>query len=250
MTRHDGDDVPTSATLSQVRKAGRILRAWWLHRHASPLIDADVDAAFQVLNDYRANHQYPLTKATMGLRSMVQTAAARGVVSQRLKRHVSILSKLAREPTMQLTTMQDIAGCRAVVETVEDVYAVWARLKRKKGRVVKPYDYIATPKSDGYRALHVVVQYDDQHGQRHRVEVQIRTEVQHEWAVVVERVGGRIGEDLKGGLGPPEMLRFLQLASQAMALEEAGETVPPDLLAEVRQARARADILMTRARSE
>jgi hypothetical protein len=65
---------------------------------------------------------------------------------------------------------------------------------------------------------------------------------------LVERVGGRIGEDLKGGLGPPEVLKFLRLASRAMELEESGEVVPRDLLGELRQARAQADMLMKRAR--
>jgi putative GTP pyrophosphokinase len=175
--------APHWITLSQVRKAGRILRAWWRRRQESPLIDPDVEDAFDILNDYRAIHQYPLTKATMGLRSMVQTAAGQGVVSQRLKRHFSILTKLAREPSMQLNTMQDIAGCRAVVETVPQVYAVFKRFERRKDRLVRPYDYIAAPKLGGYRALHVVVKYADQEGEDRRVEVQLRTEVQHEWAV-------------------------------------------------------------------
>jgi hypothetical protein len=92
------------------------------------------------------------------------------------------------------------------------------------------------------------VKYADHEGDERRVEVQLRTEVQHEWAVVVERVGGRIGEDLKGGLGPPEVLEFLRLASRAIELEESGVAVPRDLLAELRQARARADMLIKRAR--
>ena len=102
-------------TISQVRKAGKILRQWWVGRKTAPFLTAAVVDAFDVLDSYRASHQYPLRKATMGLRSMVATIGSAGPVSQRLKRHVSILIKLEREPTMQLSTMQDVAGCRAVV---------------------------------------------------------------------------------------------------------------------------------------
>jgi ppGpp synthetase/RelA/SpoT-type nucleotidyltranferase len=240
-------DAPRSITSSQVRKAGRILRAWWVRRQVGPLIGPDEEAAFAVLDTYRAAHQYPLVKANMGLRSMLQTTASRGVVSQRLKRHFSIVDKLAREPTMQLNTMQDIAGCRAVVRTPKQVYAIFKRLERS-GRMVRPYDYIGTPKLTGYRGLHAVVRYADRTGQGHLVEVQVRTEVQHEWAVAVERVGGRMGENLKGGAGPEEVRAFFRLVSQAMALEEADEDVPAELHTAIRQARARADIVMQRPR--
>lgn len=47
----------------------------------------------------------------------------------------------------------------------------------------------------------------------------------HDWAVTVERLGGRLDVDLKGGIGPPEVLRLLEAISGAMAIEEAGGTV-------------------------
>lgn len=81
-------------------------------------------------------------------------------------------------------------------------------------------DYIATPRASGYRGVHVVVTYD------HRcIEVQLRTQVMHEWAITVERLGGRLQVDLKSGTGPQPVLDLLGLISEAMALEEAGEAV-------------------------
>src|SRR3989344_2389410 len=52
------------------------------------------------------------------------------LVVQRLKRLPSILKKLKRryegkEPTMNLSQMQDIAGCRAVLSNVESVKKVY-----------------------------------------------------------------------------------------------------------------------------
>jgi len=43
------------------------------------------------------------------------------LIAQRLKRSVSIVSKLQRFPRMKLSTMQDIAGLRAVMKNVNQV---------------------------------------------------------------------------------------------------------------------------------
>jgi hypothetical protein len=42
-------------------------------------------------------------------------------VAQRLKRLPTILDKLTRIPTMSVTTMHDLGGCRVVFETVDEV---------------------------------------------------------------------------------------------------------------------------------
>ncbi len=239
-------DVPRLPSKNQLRKAGIIVREWWLGGRQRILLTDEVDQAFTRLDLYRAAHQVPLTKATMTLRSMVRTIGASGVVSQRLKRHVSIVQKLAREPHMQLTTMQDIAGCRAVLESEQQVRRIQHRWgsRTRVWAIRKLRDYIAHPKPSGYRAVHVVVR----DGEGFFVEVQLRTQVQHEWAVAVERVGGRIREDLKGGRGPREVLEFFQVVSRAMKLEEEGQAVPRDLVLEVRHARQRAEPFLSRGR--
>lgn len=112
-----------------------------------------------------------------------------------------------------------------------------------RGRVIKTYDYIEQPKPSGYRGVHLVARYDER-----RVEVQLRTEIQHEWAVAVERLGGRIGEDLKSGVGPAEVLDLLRRASEAMAVEEGGGQVPSDQVEAIRQARVRAEPFLVRKR--
>lgn len=64
----------------------------------------------------------------MGLRSMVRSECPelkqpgqRVPVAQRLKREVQIVNKLARLDSMQLWTMGDIGGCRAVLPNREQV---------------------------------------------------------------------------------------------------------------------------------
>jgi len=145
---------------SQVNKAGRILRHFWLDD--DPPDEAELHDAAEVLRNYRAAHQYPLTKAAMGLRSAVATEGCQAEVSQRLKRATTIVDKLVRHPNMGLVTMQDIAGCRAVLENVEELRHVQRRLRwGRRRRVADVYDYISEPAASGYRGVHVIVVYDD-----------------------------------------------------------------------------------------
>jgi hypothetical protein len=53
-----------------------------------------------------------------------------------------------------------------------------------------------------------------------RVEIQIRSNVQHSWATAVEAVGMFRREDLKGSNGNPDWLRLFQLMSAEVALAE------------------------------
>jgi len=206
---------------SQVNRAGRVLRRWARGELTSPDQHA---AALAVLLEHRAAHRLPLTKATMGLRSVVQTEHGEIEVSQRLKRAPTIVDKLVREPTMQLANMQDIGGCRAVLNSIDEVRRVQHRLSRNRPPL-RVSDYIVQPRASGYRGVHVVVEYDDR-----PVEVQLRTQVMHEWAITVERLGGRLGDDLKSGYGPAPVLELLEGVSEAMAIEEEGGIVGHETL--------------------
>lgn len=180
--------------------------------------------ALAVLLAHRAAHRLPLTKATMGLRSVVATERCAVEVSQRLRRVPTILDKLVREPTMQLASMQDIGGCRAVLESIDEVRRVQRRLSRNRPPL-RVSDYVAQPRASGYRGVHLVVRYDDR-----SIEVQLRTQVMHEWAITVELLGGRLGEDLKSGFGPAPVLGLLEGISEVMAIEEEGGMVPQEAL--------------------
>lgn len=219
-------------TKSQVNKAGRTLRKWI--RSDESISEAQFQAALGVLLEYRAVHRLPLTSATMGLRSVVRTENCPIEVSQRLKRVPTIVDKLDREPTMQLANMQDIGGCRAVLNTIDQVRRVQKRLAKNRPPV-RLNDYIAEPRASGYRGVHVIVDYRGR-----QIEVQLRTQVMHEWAFTVERLSGRMNADLKSSSGPDPVLRFLEAVSEAMALEEEGKTVDSSLMQRIDQLRAEA----------
>lgn len=207
---------------SQVNKAGRCLRLWL--RGDDPFAGPDETAAYDVVLRFRAAHQAPLAKANMGLRSVVQTTGCERIeVSQRLKRVPTLLNKLTREPTLALANMQDIGGCRAVLATIDEVRRVEARLKKNRPPI-RVSDYITEPRQSGYRAVHVVVEYDGR-----RIEVQLRTQVMHSWAVVVERLSGRLDLHLKES-GDHVLQRLFRAISRAMELEEQGRVVDQALL--------------------
>ena len=63
-----------------------------------------------------------------------------------------------------------------------------------------------------------------------RVEVQIRTFLQHTWATAVEAVGAYRGENMKGGEGNSDWLRLFSLMSGEFAATE-NCALPPDLQA-------------------
>lgn len=219
-----------SLTPSQVKKAGRTLRRTL--RGDEEDLQAYFDA-YELLLAYRAAHAKPLAKANNGLRSMVQSEGCQVEVSQRLKRVPTILEKLGREPTLPLSAMQDIAGCRAVLQNIDEVRRVEQRLKKNRPPVAYS-DYITTPRESGYRGVHVVVCYDGRN-----IEVQLRSRVMHEWAITVERLSGRIGENLKQD-GMHTVQQLLRSISLAMAIEEQGGAVDDELLAEMMRLRQEA----------
>src|SRR5690606_15240116 len=108
------------------------------------------------------------------------------VVVQRLKRTPSIVGKLKRIEGMKLHRMQDIGGCRSVLEDVSKVRTLRDSLvnSRTRNKLHREDDYITTPKSSGYRGVHLVYKYNGQKSayQDYFVEIQIRSKVQHAWA--------------------------------------------------------------------
>lgn len=221
----------TEPSTSAVKRAGQVLRR---EMRGDQQTSEDIFYALDVLRAFRAAHQLPLTTAGMGLRSMVRTEGCKVEVSQRLKRVPTIVDKLVREPTLPLSNMQDIGGCRAVLESIDEVRRVQARLMARK-RHVRVSDYITEPRASGYRGVHVIMNYRDR-----KVEVQLRTRVMHEWAITVERLSGRLQQDVKSGLGPVEVQDLLQAVSEAMALEETGNVVEESLLDRMAELRIRA----------
>lgn len=176
--------------------------------------------ATAVVEDFRKGFGYPLTKVSSGLRGMVQQVAPEVLVAQRLKRMTQIIHKLERFPGTNLARMEDIGGCRAVVETSKEIELLLERIERN-WEIVRKRNYVETPKESGYRAIHLVTERDG-----HRIEVQLRTKGQQAWANVVEKIGARYQVPLKDEIGPEELIHWLRLAAENIAYKERGEKPP------------------------
>ena len=216
------DDLPFSK--GRIDRAGRAL-CRHLVGEGPPLSRAELAAEIAVVEAFRAVHRTPLLTARMGVRSCIASEGLLAVESgQRLKRMPTIIDKLRRLPTMKLSSMQDIGGCRAVFSSQAEVARVLHRFTRnsatRNGADDTVRDYVTNPRSSGYRGVHVWTRYTDR-----RIEVQLRTELQHAWAHRVERLTAFTGIDYKSGDGAEVVHEWLRRLSDAYASIDAGQSI-------------------------
>lgn len=193
----------------------------------------------EVLENWRAAHAYVLNTFQSNLRQRARSTDA--YVGTRLKRRLTIENKLRRFPKMQLSRMHDIAGCRIIFGSVEDLLRFrgsfhQARFDHKRRLIAEDrWNYINTPKESGYRGVHDVYEYNvrSRGGTKWNgllIEIQYRTAVQHAWATAVEVAGLLTHNNPKFGQGSPELIEFFAVASEILARCYEGLTSSrPDL---------------------
>ncbi len=215
---------------SRVDKAGRLLASDAdKSGSASP---EEWNQALAVINNWRSSHGYPLHMMGKTLLRRARQVDEKALVAQRLKRLDSISLKLKRFEKMQLSRMQDIGGCRAILSNVNQV-AQLAKIyvggikKNPRSRIelVGHHDYINNPKPDGYRSFHLIFKYwsESQQSRKYnglRIEVQLRSRLQHAWATAVETVSTFTGQALKSDIGKASWKRFFALMGTAIARQE------------------------------
>ena len=180
-----------------------------------------------VVDDWRKLHMIPLEE----LVGVVTNVLSQGNVSaafssHRLKRMTSIIAKLRHNPGMGLGGLQDIGGARFVFEDVPSLLEAQKIITAAKfDRFVvdrEPYDYVARPKESGYRSIHFAYKYvsDNAEYDGLRVELQLRTRLQHDWAMAVETAELISKSSLKASLGDENWLAFFKIASAVFARKE------------------------------
>lgn len=194
---------------NQVRKAGEILIGKKV---------GDVDASGSILDNWRASHSYPLQLVRKALQKRAVTVDTNALTVQRLKTRTSILAKLQRHRMMKLSTMQDIGGCRAIVETFDqllDLIKIYSEITPSTCYPVDSYNYL-DGKADGYRGFHIVDEFqspDNSGFNGIQIEIQLRTRLQHAWATATEVVSTFTNQNLKAGVGSDDWKRFFFLSS-------------------------------------
>lgn len=198
------------------------------------LREGEGSAELLLVDTWRGQHARPLVRVNAGLRHYIRRAGADGAqVSQRLKRLSTIIDKLGREPSMDLSRMEDIGGVRVILQQQSQVDAVVGSIDQARAWSVRRVRrYIEGchpgPKPDGYRAVHVVVNKDG-----HFIEIQFRTPWQDSWAQSVEQDTRRLGAGLKFGSGPGDLRDYYKLVSEYFTLREQNVEAPQELMEEL-----------------
>jgi ppGpp synthetase/RelA/SpoT-type nucleotidyltranferase len=128
------------------------------------------------------------------------------------KSTTSIIDKLRRE-SVRLSQMQDIAGCRTIVEDSLEQDSLVEILVHEFEEVIVVNRRLHP--SHGYRAVHLVATVE-----RRIVEIQIRTRVQHAWAELSEKLSDRFDPRIKYGEGDAETRTLLNAWSSSVGLIE------------------------------
>lgn len=182
-----------------------------------------------LVEGWREMHAAPLRAASANLRHYVRpySAAANVSVTQRLKKFSTILDKLERHPTMQLSRMEDVGGVRAILPSqaaADDV----ARRLRKNWTMHRYRDYVRGPKESGYRALHLIVVKRGV-----KIELQLRTGLQDFWANQVESDSRHLRIDFKSGRGSEAVHAYYVAMSEFFAIREASEDPPEEFMTDL-----------------
>lgn len=228
-------------SITEVNAAGRML---------STLGDGTPDAyahAISVIDNWRASHAYPLLIFYQTLKNRATRIHRSPLVAQRTKRLISIIEKLRREEKMKLSQMQDIGGCRAVLGTLEQVRKLEQIYlsSRWEHEELNHKDYIKYPKPSGYRSIHLKYKYQGIGEKTNysglKIEIQLRTNLQHTWATAVETAGTFTKQALKSNIGNESWLRFFSLMSSVFAIRENCPIIPgtsgniEELIEEIRE---------------
>ncbi len=118
-------------------------------------------------------------------------------IRYRVKKPESIFEKLERlglEPTIEnaKNNIFDIAGIRIICAFTADIYKVVDLLAQQSDiKIVNTKDYIKNPKSNGYRSLHVHIEFPvflSSGTVPTRVEIQLRTIAMDFWASIEHKI--------------------------------------------------------------
>ncbi|MGN1361025.1 MAG: GTP pyrophosphokinase family protein [Eggerthellaceae bacterium] len=163
------------------------------------LVKESLRSAQQLMTNYRCAIMEIETKFNVlnSQFSATQKHNPIDTIKTRLKSPESIAEKLLRRG-LPLTldaiqaNLNDIAGVRVICPFEEDIYALCDCLLDQDDIVlIEKKDYIARPKGNGYRSLHLIVEtpvYLPEGKKLMRVEIQFRTIAMEFWANLEHRL--------------------------------------------------------------
>lgn len=141
-------------------------------------------------------------------------------ISSRVKTPISIADKLYRKKrdiTLEkaLGTLNDLAGIRVVCSFQDDVYRTVKAIKKLEClSIVKVKDYIAHPKSSGYRSIHIVAEVP-QGDFSIRLEIQVCSAAMNYWAMLEHQLS------YKNRKGDPKEIEKIQKELKSYSIQIA-----------------------------
>lgn len=220
-------ELPHWGSKAAINRAGEAIRA-----------KALTESHTIALESWRMAHRQVIHTFEAMLRARAKNLPIQ--VAQRLKRRRTIVDKLSRFPRMELARMDDVAGCRLIFNSIEELHEFRDKVHRAKFKHVLKnekgkYDYIESPTARGYRGIHDVYEYRARKGRSAKyngllIEIQYRTVVQHAWATAVEVVTQLTENEPKFDRGDPRHIKLFSLISEILArVHEAMHSSAPEL---------------------
>ena len=143
-------------------------------------------------------------------------------IKTRLKSMRSMREKLERRVLSPSVTsieenLNDIAGVRVICSFPDDVYMLAdALLKQDDIELVEKKDYIANPKPNGYRSLHLIVTvpiFLEKEKRLMKVEIQLRTIAMDSWASLEHQLRYKKDNEFDEQMAN-ELLRCAELSAE------------------------------------
>lgn len=115
-------------------------------------------------------------------------------IKTRIKSPESMMEKLRKkgvstDSVTALAQTHDAVGVRIICSFVEDVYNISKWLHQRKDiEIIEEKDYIAYPKPNGYRSLHLILRFAQGYLKPMTAEIQIRTIAIDFWAALEHQI--------------------------------------------------------------
>ncbi|RBW62960.1 hypothetical protein DS884_01195 [Tenacibaculum sp. E3R01] len=191
---------------SQIKKLGRNIRK---NQRENNIVDKQ---DLEKLQEYRVSFQNSMNTVFDFLVKRSKYHYKGSLTVYRLKRIDTIIRKINREKTMDFAKMQDIAGCRSIVDSISQIYKIVEDFDNNPNfEVIDRVDYIVSPRETGYVSYHLIVKPIND---VRIVEIQLRTRTHHFWATLVEITDLVFDIKLKEGEDHPELFRFHKLLAK------------------------------------
>ena len=187
---------------SQITKLGDRLRQGETSKEDLTLLD-EFRQTFSSLDE----QAYPVIQVALNSRQECT------LTKRKRKTQQSIVDKLIRQPRLRLPQMQDIAGCRIVVQGGKQAVLKIESLLSEAFALQEWQVESKSRNSEGYRAIHIIIKADKKF-----YEIQLRTYAQDIWANLIESLCDE-SNSLKYGGTEQEKPLMQQLTTLAESFE-------------------------------